>query len=142
MEMQINTAITDLSKIRLLFHNTLYNNNNIIYSIIDKLKENFALFSIEYNESLRLISIKIKKTDMKKNISMFQHTSNFYYMMINKVFFEVIQENIGYISEILDLYRQAYGLSGNELASLSSPDAMSLLYNATTQMDNIIVISL
>lgn len=142
MEMRIEPQIMKITNMRLLLHTTVYNNPEIVHGLINTLQNHFALFNIEYDEICKTIVIKIKKTDMKKNVSMFQHTSSFYYNIINEAFYEVFQNNIQYINSVIKQYKNIYGLEGNEINLFSNISNISLMYNATTQMDNIIVIAL
>lgn len=78
--------------IRLLFHNTIYNDSACITTLTSYIQKYIDCISIEYNNEKKAYYIKIKKTTMKK-LSKFENTAYYYYGMINKIFREFITEN-------------------------------------------------
>lgn len=78
--------------IRVLFHNTIYNDSLCITTLTSYIQKYIDCISIEYNNERKAFFIKIKKTTMKK-LSKFENTSNYYYGMIDKIFREFITEN-------------------------------------------------
>ena len=78
--------------IRVLFHNTIYNDSLCITTLTSYIQKYIDCISIEYNNERKAYYIKIKKTTMKK-LSKFENSSNYYYGTIDKVFREFITEN-------------------------------------------------
>jgi len=78
--------------IRVLFHNTIYNDSLCISTLTSYIQKYIDCISIEYNNDKKAFFIKIKKTTMKR-LSKFENSSSYYYGMIDKIFREFISEN-------------------------------------------------
>ena len=89
--------------IRVLFHNTIYNDSLCITTLTSYIQKYIDCISIEYNNERKAYYIKIKKTTMKK-LSKFENSSNYYYGMVNKIFREFITENPNIIMNAFSNY--------------------------------------
>lgn len=89
--------------IRVLFHNTIYNDSLCITTLTSYIQKYIDCISIEYNNERKAYYIKIKKTTMKK-LSKFENSSSYYYGMVNKIFREFITENPAIIMNAFSSY--------------------------------------
>lgn len=128
LPIQINTA-NFLDANSKALHAKTYLQNYVYYT--DEFRESFIqnittyieLFSYSYNYSV--LSLKIKKTTLKKDPS-YIHESLYYYNIINKVLYNTLYTIIGTIEDpiVQEIVSNEYN--------------MSLLYSVTTLNDNII----
>ena len=128
-------------QLRLLIHNNLYTDNNIVTDLISRLSISFNLFSIDYDIQNRTVHLKIKKTNMKKSAD-YSHTSSYYCTILNSVFYSIFDENRNNIIELVNKYKTIYGLEGCNIDRLISFETIALSYNVTTISDNVVVIYL
>lgn len=142
MEILKDNKILTANKIRMLFSNTLYNNENLIKDLLGVLEGTFSCFTIEYNTITKSIFIKIRKTDMKKNLSLFQHASEFYYNYINECLYNIFMKYYDLLNIIMRDNATRFELTLDDMIFFSNKNNMSLLYNVTALMDNIIMINL
>lgn len=111
--------------IRVLFHNTIYNDSLCITTLTSYIQKYIDCISIEYNNERKAYYIKIKKTTMKK-LSKFENSSNYYYGMVNKIFREFITENPAIIM--------------NAFSSYGEPNPSTLYAYLYNNMDKIILL--
>jgi hypothetical protein len=137
----MSDMLNEVKNLKLLLHNHFYNDQNNINSVITELTSNFNLFSINYQSIDKSVQLKIKKTNMKKTGS-YSHTSSYYYNILNIVFYNVYNKNLAQIQMLIRQFGAMYGLKGHETKYLSDSQTVSLLYNATTLSDNIVIIYL
>lgn len=129
-----------MTDIRLMLHNTLYMNNEFFVELIKKLNRRIDTLQVSYDISTFSITIKIKKTTMKK-VTNFEHNVLFYYGLITDAIREILSENQAFVINCL---RTAYGDKAIDIffIIMQNPGLISLIYNATCISDNIINISL
>ncbi len=123
-----------IKTLKLLLHKYFYNPNNL-QPLINSFQNEFDLFSIDYDNTTKIIQIKIKKTNMKK-IQNYSHSSLFYYSIINPLITNFLSN---YCFEVIKVCSPD---EYHELESLYDPHNVSLLYNITVIGDNIINIQL
>lgn len=111
--------------IRVLFHNTIYNDSLCITTLTSYIQKYIDCISIEYNNERKAYYIKIKKTTMKK-LSKFENSSSYYYGMVNKIFREFITENPAIIM--------------NAFSSYGNPNPSTLYTYLYSNMDKIILL--
>ena len=111
--------------IRVLFHNTIYNDSLCITTLTSYIQKYIDCISIEYNNERKAYYIKIKKTTMKK-LSKFENSSSYYYGMVNKIFREFITENPAIIM--------------NAFSSYGEPNPSNLYAYLYSNMDKIILL--
>lgn len=107
--------------------------DNFLEKISDKL-ENFCL-TANYTDTGICISLKIKKTNMKKIYSDYSHNSLYYYRIMNEILLSVYRDNYNYImSNLNDQLKEVFiNLINNSIESL---------YTIVTLSDNVINILL
>lgn len=137
---ELNTNINDIKNLKLVLHEQFYT-ENILGAICQRLGQWIDIFNIEYNVETRSITLKIKKTSMKKADNNFEHTAMYYYEIINGVLFEVYNSNKNIIQQCLNAHQAVFGdLSGNEISIISCNASICTLYNVIAQADNVITI--
>lgn len=138
MNNQVDTTniINIAGDIRLKLHKFYFCNNDIIEAFKQILYESIPIFTLEYSEKDMTFIIKIKKTDIKQIRKDFSHTSAFYYPIINQALMRLFNTwPVFYMFSYDEFNRYASKFFCNVLS-------MPLLYNLTTESDNIIIISL
>ena len=132
-------ALTEIAKTKILLHEQVYNDFNIMNDLLTDLNNNFSLFNIDYDINRKFIQLKIKKTNMKKIDG---NIINYYYSVLNAIFVQFFIRKYNNIAEIMMREKDKYNLSGNELDLLRDPKIISNFYNITLISDNIITIHL
>ena len=129
-------SFANLTDLRLLFHHHVYNDDNNIEQLKQIIENNIDALSIDYNNTQRIVSIKIKKTSMKKN-SNFEHTTFYYYNIFENIF----RQYIGlYTSQINPFLHNTEFMSIQYI--LNSDTSMRTMYNIACVSDNIVVLYL
>ena len=128
--------INKMRDLKLLLHRFLYNNS--LQKLIEEFQNTFDLFSIEYDETTKIIQMKIKKTTMKK-IPHYNHTSSFYYSIINPIMCNFFYNNIDIIRSNVSVFPS---LEESDVDLLHNERQIILLYNIIVIGDNIINIQL
>jgi len=123
---------TEIRDVKILLHKHFYNRDTI-QELMNIFQSSFDLFGIEYDDSSKIIQMKIKKTNIKK-IPNYSHSSLFYYNIINPIMF-------GFYSENLESIMRANTDNCN-LGYIWMEDKVQMLYNITVIGDNIINIQL
>lgn len=136
------TYLNQTTNLRLFLHDTFYSREEVIGEILNTIPNYFDVFSINYIPDTRSIKIKIKKTNMKKNDSNYNHNTTYYYQIMNELFLNVFQSNWNFISNLLLANMKKYSLRGDEMKYLSDINTISSVYNMTTLLDNVIIINL
>lgn len=132
--------LNEIKNTRVLLHNYFYNEENIINDLIERISNNFNLFSIEFNPLTKVIQIKIKKTNMKKIDN--SDLLNFYYKMINSVMVDFFIHNYNMVGNLMSKYKNEYNLTGKEITYLNDINMIHNFYYITIISDNIISIHL
>jgi len=129
--------INKMRDLKLLLHRFIYNCDSL-QKLIDEFQNTFDLFSIEYDETTKIIQMKIKKTTMKK-IPHYNHTSSFYYSIINPIMCNFFYNNIDIIRSNVSVFPS---LEESDVDLLHNERQIILLYNIIVIGDNIINIQL
>lgn len=119
----MNNAIKDL---RIFLRNEIY--DTYIQELIDIIKSELDPFSAVYDSSSKIVTIKVKKTNMKRN-SHYEHTSHFYYNIMNGIMYDFISSHNSEIKK-----------SNNDTSIIDSD--IYMLYSITAIGDNIVNIIL
>ena len=135
---EISKFMQQTTDLRMFLRHKVYSEYPLaINNLLATISRNFNLFNIHYNINEFKIELKIKKTDMKKN-PQFKHDSSFYYLILNQIFFDVINPIIFNNPKIVHEAK----LAGVDLSILSCVENMALIYQVTTLVDNIVIITL
>jgi len=129
--------LNKMKDLKLLLHRFIYNSNSL-QTLIQDFQNEFDLFSIEYDETTKIIQMKIKKTTMKK-IPRYNHTSSFYYSIINPIISNFFYNNIDIIRQNIIGFQS---LHESDMEILRDERKIMLLYNIIVIGDNIINIQL
>lgn len=133
----LSSLMQQTMKIRMFLRNNVYSEYPlVINSLLSAISNNFNLFNIHYNIYEFKIELKIKKTDMKKN-SQFRHDVSFYYTVLNQIFFDALKP-ILINNKVIEKAKN----ENVDLTILNYVDNMSLIYQVTTLVDNILIITL
>lgn len=73
----LDQELTVATKLRLLLHRTLYEDQDAINDLINIIETNLETISTDYDYSNKTISIKIKKTSMRRKIGSILNTTIF-----------------------------------------------------------------
>ncbi len=95
-----NMILNEIANTRVLLHERIYNNPEIMNDLISDLNNNFSLFTIEYDIDRKFIQLKIKKTNMKKidgNIIDIIWLMKHYIILILFMYIVQMQKSIVYI---------------------------------------------
>lgn len=123
----INQKITNGTNFRVLMYNKGYlNKPEYINTLIDIINKYISTMDVSYSTSDFTITVKIKKTAMKKYPN-FSHNVMYYYGIFNTIFREFVDG--------LELYYD------NSIPPIDSGE-ISGLYNLTCVSDNIIIVHL
>jgi len=133
------TELEEAKNLKIFLHEHIYDANCgfILQQILKEISDNFNLFTLDYSNEQKNITMKIKKTDMKKTQS-FEHNSSFYYQIINNILCNVFSQNKMFIESTLN---RCANLNINT-KYLYNYNCISMIYNITTLSDNIVVIYL
>ena len=129
--------LNKMKDLKLLLHRFIYNSDSL-QVLIQDFQNEFDLFSIEYDETTKIIQMKIKKTTMKK-IPRYNHTSSFYYSIINPIISNFFYNNIDIIRQNIIGFQS---LHESDMEILRDERKIMLLYNIIVIGDNIINIQL
>lgn len=131
--------LSEIAKMRVLLHEQLYNQPELMNELLCELSNNFSLFNIEYDINKKVIQLKIKKTNMKKIDG---NIVNYYYSVLNAIFIQFFIKKYNIIADIMMREKERYKLLGREIELLSDSKTISNFYNITLISDNIIIIHL
>lgn len=132
----IDKRILDITELRLLLHTYFYNTQYIgdLVSLI--MNTNIASNIYNYDANSRSITIKIKKTVLKK-MNNYTHTPDFYYGIFNNVFKIFLMNNSSALCNIAKNHGYEHCIT-NEFID----NCVLGLYTITCLSDNIIVLYL
>lgn len=136
MTQSVAHSITDL---RLMMRETIYNNSEFIGLLLENIERHLDCTSISFDEDKMEVNIKIKKTAMKKAEN-YSHSVMYYYPLICNALVSFFSD-----ARIRDELKE----QDNETDDSECPTTYKqvvanilCLFNATTLMDNVIVIQL
>lgn len=139
--MSVNRMIlNEIKNTRVLLHNHFYNNEVNINDLINRISNNFNLFSIDFNPINKVVQLKIKKTNMKMIDS--SDLLNSYYKVINEIMVEYFINNYSIIGHLMNIYKEEYNLVGNEITYLNNINTVNNFFHITIISDNVISIHL
>jgi len=126
------TAATQLTELRMLMRETIYNNDQYINLLLNYIEQLFDCTSINFDKNNMKIDIKIKKTIMKKAED-YSHNVMYYYPLICQSLMSFLNDTSirNEITNATDYVK--YELIRSNILPL---------FNATVLLDNIVVIQL
>lgn len=131
-----NAAHT-LTDLRLLLRNKIYSNCEYADLLLENIQERFDCTSISFNSDVMNINIKIKKTAMKRAED-YSHSVMYYYPLIQQALSSFLSDE--------RIREELVNCDGNGKSDCSIYENIQSnllsLFNATTLLDNIIVINL
>lgn len=143
MVIQDCTYLNQTTNLRLFLKENFYSREDIIQQLISRIDQCFESFSINYEPQIQSIKIKIKITNMKKRYPDYDHNSIYYYEIMNKLISDLIMSNMDIINEAYNNSNKCYnGKYSPYYVDLNYISYVSSLYNITTLLDNIVVITL
>lgn len=120
-----------------LFLYTYFFNVDTINQLCEIIISKLNVFNIEVDYITKKISIKIKKTNLKKLDFQFNHDSTFYCKLICPMIYELLCNNSEFITTL------AYNNNSKELLPyIFNKDYTTLYFNIITQVDGMFVIQL
>ena len=138
---QYQVDLATVNNIRYILCTNIYCNPTTIASLEEIIRRNIDCLGIEFSTENFSFMVKIKKTAMRK-IKGFNHTPNFYYQTISKIFTEFIstyEQNILQAIKIkhpdVDPYQMLQYVYNNQAI-------MANLCHVTCISDNTIIIKL
>lgn len=130
--------LKEITNLRVLLHETLYNNEIAIQELLNDLTANFSIFTIEFDPTKKIVQLKIKKTNMRKiEGDLLSH----YYQILNNIFIQFFIRKSPEIWNLALINKDKYSI-GSDLNLLSDPNVIHNLYTITLISDNIIRIHL
>ncbi|MGL5327859.1 MAG: hypothetical protein ACRDD7_01235 [Peptostreptococcaceae bacterium] len=136
-----HTYLKTITSLKFFLHENFYN-DQIINEISNFIPTKFETFNIIYSPETSSFKIKIKKTNMKKNDSSYEHSSLYYYELINLIFCTVFINHYQELNLLLERNKEKYNLESSDLSILLNTNTVFGIYNMTTLMDNVIVITI
>lgn len=135
----IDNFIRFTSSVRLMLHNHIYNNPDNINKLINHFNI-IDLFNIDYDSINKTLQLKIKKTNMKKYPN-YIHNVSFYYSIFNQILHSFLYEIYNQLEYVIDTEGVNYGVAC-EVNYILDNRVISMIYNITTILDNIVFIHL
>lgn len=135
MTQSLAQSLTDL---RLLMRQNIYSNSEYSDLLLENIEQIFDCTNITFNAETMDISIKIKKTAMKKAED-YSHSVMYYYPLINKAFVSFLND-ARIQDELKDCDIKECNIIGFTYEKILS-NILSII-DARTLMDNIIIIKL
>lgn len=134
--------LNQITNLRLFLKDNFYSRQEIINQITDAITNSFEVFSVNYEPYMQSIKIKIKITNMKKRYPYYEHSSMYYYEIMNQIILNTINSNKILLNQLYNQYKNKYGITESDFANITNTPYISGLYNITTLLDNIIIINL
>lgn len=141
---QYDVNLNDINRLRYLLFTNFYSDRNHINQLLSIFQNHIECLDIVFDPQLFTITVKIKKTAMRK-MPKFKHEPNYYYTPIQDIFKSFIQMNHAEVCAILERntnmdmpQSQAY------LNTLlyTTPSILANLCHVSCMADNILVIKL
>lgn len=140
---QYDINLTSINTLRYLLFTNFYSDRNYIDQMLNIIQANIECLDINFDPQFFTVTVKIKKTAMRK-MPKFKHEPSYYYMPIQNIFKQFIQANEvlvrAYLSRTL----------GDDMTSAQSylnylyatPSILANLCHVSCMADNILVIKL
>jgi|GEM_PF-2225680 len=140
---QYDINLTSINTLRYLLFTNFYSDRNYIDQMLNIIQANIECLDINFDPQFFTVTVKIKKTAMRK-MPKFKHEPNYYYIPIQNIFKQFIQANEvlvrAYLSRTL----------GNDMTAAQSylnylyatPSILANLCHVSCMADNILVIKL
>lgn len=140
---QYDINLTSINTLHYLLFTNFYSDRNYIDQMLNIIRVNIECLDINFDPQFFTVTVKIKKTAMRK-IPKFKHEPNYYYIPIQNIFKQFIQANEvlvrAYLSRTL----------GNDMTAAQSylnylyatPSILANLCHVSCMADNILVIKL
>lgn len=140
---QYNINLTSINTLRYLLFTNFYSDRNYIDQMLNIIQANIECLDINFDPQFFTVTVKIKKTAMRK-MPKFKHEPNYYYMPIQNIFKQFIQANEvlvrAYLSRTLGDDMTAAQSYLNYL--YATPSILANLCHVSCMADNILVIKL
>lgn len=140
---QYNINLTSINTLRYLLFTNFYSDRNYIDQMLNIIQTNIECLDINFDPQFFTVTVKIKKTAMRK-MPKFKHEPNYYYMPIQNIFKQFIQAN-----EVLVRTYLSRTLGDDMTAAQSylnylyaTPSILANLCHVSCMADNILVIKL
>lgn len=140
---QYDINLTSINTLRYLLFTNFYSDRNYIDQMLNIIQANIECLDINFDPQFFTVTVKIKKTAMRK-MPKFKHEPNYYYMPIQNIFKQFIQANEvlvrAYLSRTLGDDMTAAQSYLNYL--YATPSILANLCHVSCMADNILVIKL
>lgn len=136
------TYLNQITNLRLFLKDNFYSREEIISQLLEQISNSFEVFTVTYEPAMQSIKIKIKITNMKKRFPNYEHSSIYYYEIMNQILINVLNSNMLLLNELFKHSKKYYGIDKNDYINIVNIPHISGLYNITTLLDNIIIINL
>lgn len=140
---QYDINLTSINTLHYLLFTNFYSDRNYIDQMLNIIRANIECLDINFDPQFFTVTVKIKKTAMRK-IPKFKHEPNYYYMPIQNIFKQFIQANEvlvrAYLSRTLGDDMTAAQSYLNYL--YATPSILANLCHVSCMADNILVIKL
>lgn len=140
---QYDINLTSINTLRYLLFTNFYSDRNYIDQMLNIIQANIECLDINFDPQFFTVTVKIKKTAMRK-MPKFKHEPNYYYMPIQNIFKQFIQAN-----EVLVRTYLSRTLGDDMTAAQSylnylyaTPSILANLCHVSCMADNILVIKL
>lgn len=140
---QYDINLTSINTLRYLLFTNFYSDRNYIDQMLNIIQTNIECLDINFDPQFFTVTVKIKKTAMRK-MPKFKHEPNYYYMPIQNIFKQFIQAN-----EVLVRTYLSRTLGDDMTAAQSylnylyaTPSILANLCHVSCMADNILVIKL
>lgn len=133
-----------MNELREIIFKNLYSDSNCIKSLIEIIPKYIECLSVDYDPQFYTITIKIKKTALRKMYGRsFYHIPQFYYKFIPNIFTEFLINNLNIRAKLIQALGERYQDPYEELNKiLLHKDLFINLCQVSCLSDNIIVIKL
>lgn len=140
---QYDINLDDINRLRYLLFTNLYSDGRYIEQLLGIIQANIEALDITFDPQFFTITVKIKKTAMRK-MPRFKHEPNYYYVPIQNIFKTFIQSNEVLIRTLLS---RTLGDDINKAQAYLNylyltPVILANLCHVSCMADNILVIKL
>ena len=140
---QYDVNLTAINTLRYLLFTNFYSDEKYINQLLGIIQANIESLDISFDPQFFTVTVKIKKTAMRK-MPKFKHEPNYYYMPIQNIFKTFIQQNEVLVRAYLSR------TCGDDMAATqaylnylyTTPSILANLCHVSCMADNILVIKL